>query len=145
MLTPQTIETLGLDLLTPSRDDDGATRAMKRESRNDLKRALRSALRGEAPHVAFYYCKDESKGAGRMAHEDFLPLPGIPDNFHMGQIVSVHVSKKGAIYFKLKDTARSDGDTTWSWTCVRVDRIERFQYRGTQRPARWTGKKAVMT
>ena len=146
---PISIRKIELPLLKIANLDDGPTRIQKRESRRDLIRALTEALYEDlVPFVAFYYDKDESKENGRVANEDFIPLPNAEDNFHMGQIIQVARSKRGNIYFKMKDLTRGDGIEPWSWTSVRPDRISFFQYRGSfprsetkSRAGNWIGRK----
>ena len=146
---PISVRKIDLPLLKIANLDDGPTRIQKRESRRDLIRALTEAIYDDlVPFVAFYYDKDETKGEGRVANEDFICLPNAEDNFHMGQIVKVARSKRGNIYFKMKDLTRGDGIEPWSWTSVRPDRISFFQYRGSfpgtetkRRAGDWTGRR----
>ena len=148
---PISVRRIDLPLLKIKNLDDGETRIRKRESRKDLIRALTEAVYGDlVPFVAFYYDKDESKGEGRVANEDFVPLPDTEDNFHMGQIIAVHRSKRGNIYFRLKDLTRGDGIDPWTWTSIRPDRITYFQHRGAfassetkSRAGTWTGRRPI--
>lgn len=148
---PISVRKIELPLLQIKNLDNGETRIKKRESRRDLVRALTEAIYDDlVPFVAFYYDKDESKEKGRVANEDYVSLPNAEDNFHMGQIVQVARSKRGNIYFKLKDLTRGDGIEPWSWTSIRPDRITFFQYRGSfassetkSRAGNWTGRRPI--
>lgn len=138
-----------LPLLTINNGDDSETKIDKRESKRDLVRALTEAVYGElVPVVAFYYEKNTEKGEGRVANEDYLPLPGYDDTFHFGQITKVARSAKGNIYFTMRDLTRANGVDSWAYTSIRPDRILSFQYRGAfpnpnygKRPDEWTGKR----
>lgn len=141
---------LALPLLKIAPQDDADTKVDKRESVRDLVRALTEAVYGElVPVVAFYYDKDPTKGEGRVSNVDYLPLPGLDDDFHFGQLMTVARSNKGNIYFKMRDLSRANGTDSWAWTCVRPDRIRSFQYRGAfpnpdhgkARAGEWTGKR----
>ena len=139
---------LDLPLLVVSPQDAKRARADKMKSRRDLVSALTEVVYGDViPVVSFRYEKDENMGEGRVANADFIPLPGVDDDFHFGEIISVARSRRGNIYFKLRDFARADGLNPWTWTCIRPDRISFFQYRGSSprkgkaRNGEWTGRR----
>ena len=85
-----------------------------------LKDALDRHERGLDPVIALRYALGVTSKSGRKAGVDFVALPGVDPDVHVGALVSIRDDK-----LRLKDLTRGDGQELGN-TYLSVERIIEF-------------------
>lgn len=114
--------------------------------RTALKNALDTVARGIQPVVAIRY----EGGGTRKAGVDYIPLPGVPGDFHIGPIETADAEK-----IRIRDAGRSDGaDPGISYLTIakifefallfKLDKSEKDEHRPVRVPTKEKGRRGIV-
>lgn len=81
--------------------------------------------------IAVEYDK-QTKAKPRIEGENYVGLPGTTSKLHLGTLVAAPTNKEGAVYLRVFDMARADGESPANWTALKLCGLKSFQVRGAQ-------------
>lgn len=79
--------------------------------------------------VALEYDK-QTTAKPRIEGEHYMGLPGVSSKVHLGTLVAAPTNKEGAVYLRVLDMSRADGESAANWTAFKLKGIKSFQVRG---------------